>query len=516
MIQLVLTCFAAILAGMFATSFMKWLAPRIGLVDQPDGHRKLHKHATALGGGAAVFVASACSSAAYFWWLGFWQEIARSKQMMLVGLVIASGFIVLVGLLDDRYGIRGRQKLAAQFVAAGIMLYFGVTIQTIQIFDWTIELGALSAFFTIFWLLGAINAINLLDGIDGLAATLGSILSLGIAAMAATMGRFEIAVVALLFAGSLLGFLRYNFPPASIFLGDAGSMLIGLVVGVLAIESSLKGAGTVLLAAPLAIWAIPILDSSAAIMRRKLTGRSIYTTDRGHLHHRLMDRWGCNRKTLAFVALCCLATCFAGFISIVWNNDFIALLTCVALLGMLVTTRIFGHTEFALASNRALSVVTSLVTPFSKNSATSHQSSVRLQGSRKWEILWETLVVWAEKMDVSEIRLDLNLPLVHEGYYASWKHSTKRDFERAWRFTLPLVADGNTIGSLLVVAERNGLSAKTDIEGLMCLLEPFELELAELVANSTLPRTDTSVEQSNTEPEQDSGRQVQTRGALST
>ena len=197
--------------------------------------------------------------------------------------------IVVVGLVDDRIKLRGRLKLIGQFAAALVLVAGGLVIQRIGIFGQQIDLGLLSIPFTLFWLVGAVNAVNLLDGIDGLATMLGFILVATIAGMAALVGQTQVFVIAVVFAGSLLGFLRYNFPPATIFLGDAGSMLIGLVVGALAISGSLKGPGTVLLAAPLAVWTIPIFDSVAAILRRKLSGRSIYTTDRGHIHHRLLE-----------------------------------------------------------------------------------------------------------------------------------------------------------------------------------------------------------------------------------
>ena len=111
-----------------------------------------------------------------------------------------------------------------------------------------------------------------------------------------------------------MGFLPFNMSPAKIYLGDAGSMLIGLIVGGLAIRASLKGPGTMLLAAPLALLTIPILDSTAAILRRKLAGRSLYETDRGHLHHRLLERFGSKYKVLACVAICSGVTCAAALL----------------------------------------------------------------------------------------------------------------------------------------------------------------------------------------------------------
>src|SRR5204863_5259620 len=125
---------------------------------------------------------------------------------------------------------------------------------------------------------------------DGLLSSVGLIICLAMGSMAFLTGSWATACVAMALAGAMLGFLRYNFPPASIFMGDCGSMLVGLVVGVLAIQGSLKGPATAALAAPLALLTIPIFDTLAAIVRRKMTGRSVYATDRGHLHDCMLQR----------------------------------------------------------------------------------------------------------------------------------------------------------------------------------------------------------------------------------
>src|SRR5262249_39558255 len=137
-----------------------------------------------------------------------------------------------------------------------------------------------------------------IDGIDGLASGVGLILSLSLSWMAFLNGHFVEAFLLSAMAGGVLGFLRYNFPPAKIFLGDAGSMLIGLWLGANSLQAAVKGPAAVGLAAPLAVWTVPLLDTFAAIARRKLTGRSIYTTDRGHLHHCLEQIAGSQRRAL--------------------------------------------------------------------------------------------------------------------------------------------------------------------------------------------------------------------------
>src|SRR5262249_37584270 len=144
--------------------------------------------------------------------------------------------ICAVGVADDFRCIRVRHKLLGQLVAVGLVLAFGVRIESVRLFDWHVELGLLSLPFTVFWLLGAVNALNLLDGMDGLLGTVGGIISLALGVMALMHGNVAAAAVAFALGGAVLGFLPYNFPPASIFLGDCGSMLIGLAVGVLAIQ----------------------------------------------------------------------------------------------------------------------------------------------------------------------------------------------------------------------------------------------------------------------------------------
>src|SRR5262249_19372951 len=153
-------------------------------------------------------------------------------------------------------------------------------------------------------------------------------------------GRLLAACVAVSLTGALVGFLRYNYPPAKVFLGDSGSMLIGLVVGVLGLQCSLKGPTTVALAAPLALMAIPVLAPRAAIIRRKLTGRSIYMPDRGHLHHCLQRRGLSNNKILAAVSLLCLFTVLGGLGSMLWKNEALAVVPVAATIGFLVATKL--------------------------------------------------------------------------------------------------------------------------------------------------------------------------------
>src|SRR5262245_6292773 len=216
------------------TPLVRRLSARCGLVDRPDGMRKMHARATPVAGGLAVLLAVALTLGAALLVPGPWEPLLAGQAADLLWLLVASVMICGMGMLDDLGYLRGRHKLAGQVLTAGVLVGSGLVVEHIQVFGHSLDLGIFAVPFTVLLLLGAINSLNLMDGMDGLLSTVGLIITLGMAAIAAFGGRWEAAAVAVTMAGALLGFLRYNYPPASIFLGDTGSMLIGLVVGVLA------------------------------------------------------------------------------------------------------------------------------------------------------------------------------------------------------------------------------------------------------------------------------------------
>lgn len=475
----------ACVTSLILTALVRELAPRIGLTDRPDSHRKLHRKTMPLGGGMAILLATVSVLGVVLIQPNPFCADLWNHWSLLSSLAMAGAVIVVVGLVDDRLGLRGWHKLVGQIVAASILIHQGLVIHGVQILGLEVQFGWFAIPVTLFWLLGAVNALNLLDGVDGLATMMGIILVSTIAVMAVATDHPEVVIVGFVFAGSLVGFMRFNFPPATIFLGDAGSMLIGLVVGALAIQGSLKGAGTVLLGAPLAVWAIPIFDSTAAILRRKLTGRSIYTTDRGHLHHRLLNLLGSNRRVLAWLAICCALTSVAALFSVFFKSDMIALLTCSAIVVIFIATGIFGRAELLLLGTRLRRVSRSLMMPNGAKQGTARETAVRLQGSLQWELLWERLVESAEEMGLTEIRLEVNSPAEQEGYHASWERLGHDDRQQCWHMEFPLVIAGRAVGQLLIVGQHSGESTCWEVQELRDLVEPFERQLLALSREST-------------------------------
>ncbi|MBS0201582.1 MAG: undecaprenyl/decaprenyl-phosphate alpha-N-acetylglucosaminyl 1-phosphate transferase [Planctomycetes bacterium] len=421
--------------------------------------------------------------------------------MFLNGLLLAVIAIVGVGFLDDRFTLRGRQKLAGQVAAAGILIASGLRVEQIHVFGTQIDLGLLGIPFTLFWLLGAINSLNLIDGIDGLASSVGVILSMSIAGMAWMTGHDTEAIIALALCGALLGFLVYNFPPASIYLGDAGSMLIGLLLGALAIRSSLKGPATVALAAPTVMWTIPILDVGMAILRRKLTGRSIYHTDRGHLHHCLLRQGFSNRTTLFWIGLLCVFTAFGSLASVASQNEWLAISSAVMVFAVLLITRWFGNVEVALLGCRIRSLVLSVFhVPQAGSAAFRVPVHTRFTGTRDWEDLWNTLTEYAERFDLCSVQLNVQLPAWNEDYHVNWVRRDQVDDQHEWSTELPLISNDLTVGRLQIRGRCNHGSVCTWMGELIAGLKPFEAHLLSLLEDQLVQAPQEQFEDSIREP----------------
>ncbi len=487
MIALFLIALAAFAISLAVTPLARAVALRLGMVDQPDARRKMHGREVPMAGGLALFVAVAAVVAAVTLVPGWLGEELRSSIGYLIGLGCAAVVICALGIADDSRGIRGRHKLLGQCAAVGIVLASGVVVEKIQLFGWGLDLGLLALPLTGLFLLAAINSLNLIDGMDGLLGSIGLIISAAVAVMAASAGHWAVAAVAAALGGGLLGFLRHNFPPATIFMGDAGSMLVGLVIGVLAIRSSLKAPATIGIALPIGLLTLPFFDTAAAIVRRKLTGRSLYTTDRGHLHHCLLRRGFSTRWALALASACCLATCVAALASHAFNNELIVMATGAALICILIVTRLFGHAEWLLVKNRVLAAGASW---FQGPVGSRSQSvEVRLQGSADWNSLWETLVVSAERLNLSRLRLDVNAPALHEGYHASWDqvHDETKEDPTSWRVEVPLSAGEFSLGRLELAGDLDVEPMHRKIATVIKIVEDFEREMHRVACPPTPP-----------------------------
>ena len=471
------------LLSLFITPLVRSMAHRLGFTDKPDRRRKAHKAPVALGGGVAVFISLAITTVAVYWYASAAGLQLRSplNSLSLGCLAIGAAGIVLLGVIDDVKGLRGRYKLLGQVAITAMLIWSGALIESFSVFGHPVNLGWLAIPATAFWLLGTTNAVNLIDGIDGLAGSVGLILCLTLAAITGGQGNVPLTAAMLALGGSLLAFLRYNFAPATIYLGDTGSMLVGLVCGTVAVLSSAKSSAAAAFAVPIAVWSIPILDSFAALLRRKLTGRSMFSPDRGHLHHSLLVRgWSVQQASL-FIALICATTCLSAVLSVHLKNEWIAILTVVAVMMFLVYTKTFGHIEFALLKGRMRRLATSIVTSDTNRETSIRESSIQLQGSREWKKLWSAIVEAAEAYKLTRLKLTIDIPLIHEAFYANWETSRTLPREaQTWRITHPLMIDGDMVGQMDITGEAQGdskLSTISQIAQVLDFLDPIEEDI---------------------------------------
>ena len=285
--SMVIATAVTMLLSICLTALVRGLAKKWRIVDRPDAKRKLHQGRMPLWGGVAVYLAMVLGLlvASHLPHLA-----APPLRKLVAALIPAAGLACFFGALDDLWQFSSRRKLILQFLAVLPVVAAGFWIDRIVVFGCPIALGWAGIPLTIVWLLGCINALNLIDGMDGLASLVGLSTAMMMGVIAASMGNNHVAVMAAVLAAALAGFLVYNLPPASIFLGDSGSALIGLVLGILGIQGAMKTSATLAITAPAVLMTLPLLDVVLAVVRRTLTGRSFAAADRQHIHHCLLDR----------------------------------------------------------------------------------------------------------------------------------------------------------------------------------------------------------------------------------
>jgi len=285
------------------------LARRVGAIDQPH-ERKIHSVPTPRMGGVAIFFGVIIPSL-----------LLLSGEGPVRGILVGASLITLVGVLDDVRGTRPVVKLALQVGVAVILVLYGIRVDTLSIPGVGIlVLGWAGYPFTVLWVVALMNIVNFIDGMDGLAAGVCAISSVTFAIIAVSLGRLDMGILAAVVAGSTLGFLWYNFHPASIFMGDSGSLLLGFLLAAITLQGFLKGVATVALVIPLMVLGIPIFDTGFAILRRMKNRRPIHIADRGHIHHRFSNLGYTQRQTVmiiyawsALMSLVALAMRFAPF-----------------------------------------------------------------------------------------------------------------------------------------------------------------------------------------------------------
>ncbi len=313
------------------TPYIKKLAFKIGAVDKPD-NRKVHKKIMPRLGGLAIYVA-------------FMIGCIASLEMTwdIFGILLGGTMIVALGVADDVYQLPAKVKLLGQIAAACVLVLFDIRIEWVNNpFGGYFYLDMLSIPLTIFWVISFTNVVNLIDGLDGLAAGVSAIASLTVILVAIQMGYFHVAIMTAALAGAIIGFIRYNFNPATIFMGDTGSMFLGYMLAAISIYGAVKTAATIALIVPAIALGLPILDTAFAIMRRYVNGRPIFQPDKGHLHHRLLAQGMSHKEVVLFMYGITAVLCIGAVLWAEMDGFYAALIIAVIMTAVAVGAKKIG------------------------------------------------------------------------------------------------------------------------------------------------------------------------------
>jgi UDP-GlcNAc:undecaprenyl-phosphate GlcNAc-1-phosphate transferase len=331
----------------------------------------------------------------------------RSSLLFQPAIMISCLAMFGIGFIDDLKPLGARKKLLGQVLIAATVCYFGVGIQSFKVpfTGGIVHLGSWGSVLTVLWLVGITNLINLIDGVDGLAGGIALMLMALLGYVGHETGNLDLIIAGM--GGALLGFLRFNFPPARIYLGDGGAYFLGFQIGVFAIEGSHKGEVMAALAAPLFVLVLPILDASLAILRRGLRGLPLFRPDRRHLHHHLLDT-GLSHRKIVIIFYSATLVFLAMGLAAYWSRGHLV----PVLLGLTVLLVLLGAGQFKFS--RRWFAVGRMVNNSLKmrreiEYAVCLSRWLALEGRRDQSVedLWQTLVLIAERLGFTSLKLSL-------------------------------------------------------------------------------------------------------------
>jgi len=373
MLKYVIVFVAALGTSFLLTPWVRSIARSLGAIDLPGG-RKIHSHPIPRLGGFAILIT-------FYLTLFVFSQLVYSNlfedffdKVHFGWLLGASAIMVGLGALDDFRRMPPSFKFLFQIIAGLVIALSCCRIEVISIPFYTIHLGILSIPVTVFWIVAITNAINLLDGLDGLAAGTSFIVCMTLFAISLLNQQVAVALISVILGGSILGFLKYNFNPASIFLGDSGAYFLGFILSILSITSSLKGSTTVAILVPIIALGLPLMDTFLSMLRRLLSslhivevdreknivkffyldGWSVFKADKDHIHHRLLQIGFTQKKAVVFLYTISIGLGALAFSSIYFSNINYALLITAIGLATYIGIRKLGYREVQVLSNGAL------------------------------------------------------------------------------------------------------------------------------------------------------------------
>ncbi|MGA7878532.1 MAG: MraY family glycosyltransferase [Desulfoferrobacter sp.] len=455
MTTILATFTVSLLFALLLTPGVCWIARKFGIVDQPSA-RKVHLKPIPRMGGVAMYLAFLLSLVAgIFYRTDLSQQLAASSCLQYC--IGGATLVFLMGLADDIFCLRPAVKFAVQ-AFAGLVAYAG-GIQILQLdLPWgpNVALGWLSLPLTVFWFMLVINAINLIDGLDGLAAGVSLFASLVLLGLAVMSGKYVIALGLAALAGTCLGFLRYNFNPASIFMGDSGSYFLGYMLASLSILGSMKSQATVAMLIPVIALGVPLLDAILAPIRRFINGRALFQPDKSHIHHRLLQMGLTTRKAVLIMYGATIVLGLFALVAVNARDEKVGLAMFILAVSVILGFRKLGYLEY-FAVDKMIGYFHDVtdVMGFKKDRRTFLSHQIAINDARNPDEMWLRIVDALEllRFDKAEMCFNGNCSAFHENGNYSWCgrqicHDRAKAQFRVMRLDLPLVNDRESYGTL--------------------------------------------------------------------
>jgi UDP-GlcNAc:undecaprenyl-phosphate GlcNAc-1-phosphate transferase len=515
---LILFTMALFLALGLTPAVRRW-AMAWGAVDWPDGRRRIHQRPMPRLGGLAIYLAFVVTLLCVPLLGTLVSQGFRRNWMQVVSLIAPATLVFLLGVYDDFRGANAAIKFSVQLVAVAILYLCGFQINSVSLpFGGSWEIPVMLSFpLTALWVIGITNAFNLIDGMDGLAtgASVFALLSLFVCSL--SQGHPEISLMSIVLVGAAMGFLRYNFNPATIFLGDSGSLFLGFMAAALSLASAQKGATIIAVAIPLVSFGLPIVEVCVSVARRFISGDALFQSDRRHIHHMLLKR-GLNQRQAAILlyGVCALFSLF-GLMLLNRQRNTMALTFFVLGVGIVLGVQHLHYAEFDALKQKIKQGVTQRRRTLAAE-AHVRRSAVDLELAQSAEELLAALSEWRRSNDFDCVRLEVgepeSYPIGREDWSdaspgngcappAAWQWSCAREgllladviaSNRFWSLRVPLSAEGGSaLGVITFYRDLARGAPATDLTQ-VCGLMWQELSAAlerlrrkDLIVSETIP-----------------------------
>jgi len=411
----------SLVAGLIFTRVVRDLARRWNLVDGIGG-RKIHLRPTPRLGGFAVALSASLPVLGLFLYHNKISRALLGDRSLLYSLLVGSGIMLAVGAWDDLHGSRALVKLLAQVAAAVVVYSVGIRIEAISVpFFSPVQLGLLSLPATVFWMVLVMNAINLIDGMDGLAGGVVVLAGGTLFVMSVIEGNTLAALLLAVVVGATLGFLAYNVNPASIFLGDTGSLWLGFILALVSVHSAQKSYTLFSIVAALLALGLPIFDLSMAVVRRYLSGQPIFAADQNHVHHLLLRKGLTQSQSV--VLLFGAAVLLEGLALVfIYADDAISAIAIAALLPLVVVAvKALGYGDL-IRNARRVRLIEEVKLDAGRRGDVVERARGEMVGAVDLDGVWSVVVVAAGALGMERVVLELApSPAAPQGIELSWR-----------------------------------------------------------------------------------------------